>query len=271
MATRLGASRGRRGTAPRLPELAEVLAAQWTAVAEVVDGQPDDAFGAAAGTLPGWTIGAITMRATRSVHGLTEVLALPGGPGDDGGGGRPVSALDRLRHLSGAGVWAVEPGVDVEGELPIGAGRPGVVREQFTAEVATARRALARLAEPSANAAQLGEFLRAAVVEAVLHGLDLGVEPARPALRVATRLVADLFAVQVPGHAVELRVPPFAAVQIVAGPRHTRGTPPNVVEAGPVPFLLVCTGRVRFATAVADGRITASGERSDLTAQLPLL
>ncbi|CAO5160912.1 Mycothiol-dependent maleylpyruvate isomerase metal-binding domain-containing protein [Frankia sp. AiPs1] len=117
----------------------------------------------------------------------------------------------------------------------------------------------------------LGEFLRTRVVEAVVHGLDLGVTPSRPALRVATRLIAELFAARVPGHAVELRVPPFAAVQVVEGPRHTRGTPPNVVEAGPVPFLLVCTGRVDFADAVADGRITASGERSDISPHLPLL
>ncbi|MCL9796158.1 sterol carrier family protein, partial [Frankia sp. AgKG'84/4] len=115
------------------------------------------------------------------------------------------------------------------------------------------------------------EFLRTRAVEAVVHGLDLGVEPERPALRLAARLVAELFAARVPGHAVELRIPPFAAVQVGAGPRHTRGTPPNVVESGPVPFLLLCTGRLSWDEAIADGRITASGERADLSEHLPLL
>jgi hypothetical protein len=60
-------------------------------------------------------------------------------------------------------------------------------------------------------------------------------------------------------------------VQIVEGPRHTRGTPPNVVEAEPVAFVLLCAGRLPWAEAVADGRVAASGERADLSSYLPLL
>jgi hypothetical protein len=73
-----------------------------------------------------------------------------------------------------------------------------------------------------------------------------------------------------PGHHVEVRVPPFTAVQCVAGPRHTRGTPPNVVEAQAVPFVLLCTGRLRWADAVADGRVLTWGDRADVSAWLPL-
>ena len=66
-------------------------------------------------------------------------------------------------------------------------------------------------------------------------------------------------------------MPPYGAVQAVAGPRHTRGTPPNVVETDPGTWLLLAAGRTGFAAAVEDGRVSASGERSDLSAFLPLL
>jgi hypothetical protein len=75
---------------------------------------------------------------------------------------------------------------------------------------------------------------------------------------------------QVPGRSVELRVPPHVAVQCVPGPRHTRGTPPNVVETDPATWLRLATGAVTWADAVAQGRVSASGNRADLSAHLPL-
>ncbi|WP_313954640.1 sterol carrier family protein [Frankia sp. EI5c] len=104
----------------------------------------------------------------------------------------------------------------------------------------------------------------------MVRGLDLGVAPVRPALKATVRLFTALLAERAPGRTVELRVPPFAAVQIVEGPRHTRGTPPNIVEAEPTAFVLVVTGRLGWEAAVADGRVRASGERADLRALLPL-
>lgn len=89
---------------------------------------------------------------------------------------------------------------------------------------------------------------------------------ARTAVRFSLEELADL----APGHAVEVRVPPDGAVQAVAGPRHTRGTPPGVVETDPATWLGLVTGRVAWADAVADGRVTASGARTDLDAYLPL-
>jgi hypothetical protein len=74
----------------------------------------------------------------------------------------------------------------------------------------------------------------------------------------------------VPGRAVEVRVPPYAAVQCVAGPRHTRGTPPNVVEMDAVTWVSLAAGRLAWAQAVADGRIRASGPRADISGYLPL-
>ena len=66
-------------------------------------------------------------------------------------------------------------------------------------------------------------------------------------------------------------MPPFVAVQCVAGPRHTRGTPPNVVEAGPLTWIRLATGRTSWQAALDAAEITASGPRADLSAQLPVL
>lgn len=96
-------------------------------------------------------------------------------------------------------------------------------------------------------------------------------QPARPALAAAVRLSLRTLAQDAPGRSVEVRVPPFAAVQCVEGPRHTRGTPPNVVETDPRTWLELATGALAWADAVAAGRITASGQRADLSAHLPLL
>ena len=73
-----------------------------------------------------------------------------------------------------------------------------------------------------------------------------------------------------PGRAVEIRIPPYAAVQAVPGHTHRRGTPAAVVETDAQTWLDLCSGRVSWADAVADGRVRASGERSDLTPWLPL-
>ena len=75
----------------------------------------------------------------------------------------------------------------------------------------------------------------------------------------------------VPGRSVEVRVPPFAAVQCVEGPRHTRGTPPNVVETDPRTWLELATGRLEWSDAVEAGRVMASGTRADLSHWLPVL
>ena len=68
-----------------------------------------------------------------------------------------------------------------------------------------------------------------------------------------------------PGHAVELRIPPYSAIQCIEGPKHTRGTPPNVVEMSAEVLFDISTGKITWQSAIADGRISASGERSDLS------
>ena len=104
-----------------------------------------------------------------------------------------------------------------------------------------------------------------------LSAIDQDEQPERTTLRDAVRLVLATLAARQPGRSVEVRVPPFGAVQCIAGPRHTRGTPPNVVETDGVTFLKLATGRLSWADGVADGRIAASGNRADLTAYLPII
>lgn len=74
-----------------------------------------------------------------------------------------------------------------------------------------------------------------------------------------------------PGHTVEIRVPPHAAVQAIEGPRHTRGTPPNVIETDSVTWLSLVIGNLQWTDAVAAGRVRASGLRADLSSLLPLV
>lgn len=90
------------------------------------------------------------------------------------------------------------------------------------------------------------------------------------ARRTAVRFTLEELADVAPGHTVEVRVPPDGAVQAVEGPRHTRGTPPNVVETDPQTWLALATGAESWHEALAAGRVHASGERADLADWLPL-
>lgn len=92
----------------------------------------------------------------------------------------------------------------------------------------------------------------------------------RTAVATAVRYLLQVLADASPGRSVEVRVPPWGAVQIVEGPTHTRGTPPNVVELDPATFIALATGGVDWSSAVAAGRVHASGARSDLSGLLPL-
>ena len=93
----------------------------------------------------------------------------------------------------------------------------------------------------------------------------------RTTLALAVRYTLQLLAEQSPGGAVEVRVPPYAAVQCIEGPRHTRGTPPNVVETDAATWLALATGRLDWEDARASGRVHASGQRADLTGAVPVI
>lgn len=86
----------------------------------------------------------------------------------------------------------------------------------------------------------------------------------------AVRFLLEQLATDHEGNAVEVRVPPFGATQAIEGPRHTRGTPPNVVEMDAATWLALATGALGWEAAVADARVAASGTRADLSDVLPV-
>ena len=98
-----------------------------------------------------------------------------------------------------------------------------------------------------------------------------GPTPDRATIAQAVRVSLRWLAQQHPGKSVEIRVPPYAAVQAVGGLSHTRGTPPNVVETDPATWIALVTGTTAWADALENGRVTASGTRADLSSLLPLL
>ncbi|WP_223692559.1 sterol carrier family protein [Leifsonia poae] len=105
--------------------------------------------------------------------------------------------------------------------------------------------------------------------EAAVHAA-LGEGADRNARATAVRYLLQLLAERAPGNTVEVRVPPFGAVQCIPGPRHTRGTPPNVIETDAATWLALATGRTTWEQAVAAGQVHASGQRADLHGLLPL-
>ena len=114
--------------------------------------------------------------------------------------------------------------------------------------------------------------LRPADPEAVaraLAGVTAGT-PDRADLRLLTKHFLALLEERAPGRSVEVRVPPFAAVQVIEGVRHTRGTPPAVIETDAETWVALATGELAWADAVGSGRAHASGERTDLSPYLPL-
>jgi len=92
----------------------------------------------------------------------------------------------------------------------------------------------------------------------------------RHTLATAVRFLLEQLATDHEGNSVEVRVPPFGATQAIAGPRHTRGTPPNVVEMDAATWLALATGALSWEAAVAAARVSASGTRADLSEVLPV-
>lgn len=109
-----------------------------------------------------------------------------------------------------------------------------------------------------------------AALARVESALAAGGAPETADLRTAARYLLEELAERAPGRSVEVRVPPYGAVQCVAGPRHTRGTPPNVVETDALTWVRLATGAQGWDDVRRAGRLHASGERADLSAYLPI-
>ncbi|WP_433246862.1 sterol carrier family protein [Streptosporangium sp. CA-135522] len=130
---------------------------------------------------------------------------------------------------------------------------------------------LIALDEPSYDGSGELAALLTACVTVTLRAYERRIRPEREIARLAVRHLLDRLASAAPGRTVEVRVPPYAAVQCVEGPRHTRGTPPNVVETDAQTWLELATGRRAWAEAVAAGKVAASGARADLSDHLPVV
>ncbi|GGY03710.1 maleylpyruvate isomerase family mycothiol-dependent enzyme [Streptomyces minutiscleroticus] len=181
----------------------------------------------------------------------------------------PFAIADEAPAIAGAARLRAEQHPDLDAYL-------ADAEREFTAHLDT--HLGGRLLPTGAGALSLADYLVTRTVELVVHtddlnaavpGLDVPYD--RQALAAATRLLADALAVKAPGASTEVRVPPYAVVQCVEGPRHTRGTPPNVVETDPLTWVRLATGRTEWAEAVAGAQVGASGERADLSGLLPLM
>lgn len=202
---------------------------------------------------------------------LARLLAEPSAPVAQ------TDALDWARACAPAAADVNERAVAMSEEA-----RPAELREMIHQLRIAATKSLGSLEADFVvparwGAIRLPDYLATRCVELTVHSLDLGaaldreVPLDRDAVAIAVRLLAHVLAAGAPGNTVELRVPPHVAVQVVEGPRHTRGTPPNVVEMDAPTWLEVATGRLPWAGAVNAGRAAASGERADLSAYLPVL
>jgi uncharacterized protein (TIGR03083 family) len=227
--------------------------------------------------LPGWDIRTLTGHLVLVHRGLAQVLARPTAE-------RPLPNYEFVRR------YRRDVEMIMESTLRTTADHSGpVLVEQLDGAIHELAELLASHDPRSVVGAArgpvtAGDFLATRIVEVVVHADDLSrslperapIVLHRAALSRCTRTLAEILAGQQPGRSVEVRVPPYAAVQCSiastgdAGPSHTRGTPPNVVETDPLSFLRLATGRITWDEAMADGTIKASGLRANLAPALPL-
>jgi uncharacterized protein (TIGR03083 family) len=241
--------------------------AQCSAAVDTLSSLRDEDF-AAPSVLPGWDLRTLIGHLTASKAGLAAGLATRGAPP-----ALPPSGYVRAYRPAADDITAMTKQLTAD-QPP--AALLAHLREPVPAPAGLADGAV--VAAPRGPLTAL-DFVRVRLLDLVVHCDDLTrslpddhpVPLPRAALASTVRLLAEILAAQAPGRSVEVRVPPFVAVQAVPGPRHTRGTPPNVVEADAVTWLRLATGRLDFADAVASGAVRAGGTRADLTAYLPVL
>ncbi|MGW7611071.1 sterol carrier family protein [Streptomyces sp. NPDC054766] len=216
-----------------------------------------------------WTVRELAAHITMAVETVSRHLDLPAP------GAKELALLD----------WpfgtAARAGDIADGTRALAAAHPDLdalyagVGARITEHLATAPDD--RLLGVPAGAMTLADYLVTRTVELVVHTDDLNraagtdIPFDRQALAACTRLLADALAVKAPGASTEVRIPPYAVVQCVEGPRHTRGTPPNVVETDPLTWIRLATGRTEWKTALDEAKVSASGERADLAGLLPLM
>jgi uncharacterized protein (TIGR03083 family) len=252
---------------PRKVDPAKVRAAligQWRAMVDTTAKLTPAQLAAPSG-LTGWST------ANLVGHMAASVEAVPRWIGSPVPAGHPIS-VEQWANGTAAHATAISAAADEMAE----AGRTPA--DYVDAAIA----AMETIADTDIVVTRIGpmravDMLVTRLVEGVVHADDLERATGEPfphdrqALATVVRALTDTLAGRVPGHSVEVRVPPFAVVQCVTGPRHTRGVPPNVVETDPKTWIRLATGRLTWADAVHTGNVLASGERSDLSGHLPLM
>ncbi|WP_297617033.1 sterol carrier family protein [Nocardioides sp.] len=228
------------------------LDAQWSRLLEVLPGLDP----AADSRVAGWQVREVEAHLTATTAGLARII--------------DADALAQA-DTDIAGWASALPGLADVADADARAGAADLAGAVAAARVALEGADEKRVVQQRTGAHTLFDAVRFRLIEGVVHGLDVGIDPDPIAQRLAVKAVVEILVARAPGHAVELRIPPYTAVQVVEGPRHTRGTPPNVVELGPRAFLDLASGRAQWHDAVRDGQVRASGERADLSAYLPLI
>jgi len=225
--------------------------------------------------LPGWDIRTLVGHLVLVVGGFDSALARPTTT-------RPVPAWELVRRYR-RDVAVIESRTrEVTGDTP-GAELVARFAAGLDALADTLAGRLPTVIESPRGPATVLDFTETRVVELTVHADDLSRSlPDRPAVSIertalgsASRTLAAILAGQSPGRSIEVRIPPYAAVQCGLpddpGPTHTRGTPPNVIETEALTFLRLGTGRTSWADARAGHLIKASGRQADLSPVLPLL
>ncbi|WTW96405.1 maleylpyruvate isomerase family mycothiol-dependent enzyme [Streptomycetaceae bacterium NBC_01309] len=240
------------------------LVAEWRALADVTDALEPARLKEPSG-LTGWTVADLVGHIAAGIEAVPRWLGQP----------EPTGPPITVEQWAGGTAAAAEAISELAQEMA----EAGKTPRDYVDDAA---RLVAETPETRVSVTRIGpmrvpDMLVTRLIEAVVHADDLeraigtAFPHDRQALAVVTRVLADILAVRAPGYSVEVRVPPFAVVQCVTGPKHTRGTPPNVVESDPRTWLRLAAGRLTWEDAIDDGSVRASGERADLSGWLPLL
>ena len=252
----------------------QALILQAEVIGEWLDRLPDESF-ARPSALPGWDVRTLTGHLVQCLRGYARVQAR--------------LSTDRAGTLAAytAKYREAAEAIDAQTRLTTGELSGDELRLAYAHDLELARGVAAQpvpaVVDGPRGPISGDDWVRSRIIELIAHAEDLSasvpevgpIEHVGRALAEAVRALAAILRDRYPGRSVEVRVPPYVAIQCGGhdgdGPRHTRGTPPNVVETDPVTFVRLATGRADWATEVAAGRVAASGHRADLSGQLPLL
>ena len=217
-----------------------------------------------------WTVRDLAAHLTMAVESVSRALERPAPPKAE------LNALDYASATAAHASAIAEGSHHLAEAHPDLAARYADVERRITDALEAAPQG--RIIDTRAGGMLLDDYLVTRTIELVVHtddlnaavpGLDVPVD--RTALATCVRVLADTLAARAPGGSTEVRIPPYAVVQCVEGPRHTRGTPPNVVETDPLTWIRLATGRAEWAAALDAAEVSASGERADLSGLLPLM